>query len=72
MKELKETLLVTAMSLMFWQIMYPQFALTDDIYLCLEQKEENPEEDFFRILEAGEGEIVVKSKLWEWLKYQLR
>ena len=71
MKELKETVLITLMSFMFWQIMYPQFALTEDTYLCLDEKEKNPEEDFFRILEAEEGEIVVKSKLWEWIRYQV-
>ncbi|MBR3606078.1 MAG: hypothetical protein IKL51_00655 [Lachnospiraceae bacterium] len=68
MKELKETILITMMSMMFWGILYPQFSLTENSYLCLENRERNPEQDFFQILGAKKGELVVKSKLWEWLE----
>jgi hypothetical protein len=68
MKEWKEMLLVTMMSFMFWQMMYPQFALAEDTYLCLDQKEKDPEEDFFLILDAKEGDLLFKSRLWEWIQ----
>lgn len=71
MKEIKETILLTMMSIMFWGILYPQFSLTENTYLCLHAQEANPEKDFFQILGAGEGDIVVKSKLWEWLKKEI-
>ena len=66
MKKIKETIIITLMSVMFWGILYPQFSITEDTYLCLENREKNPEEDFLSMLKAQKGEVIIKSKLWEW------
>lgn len=72
MKEIKETILIAMMSLMFWGILYPQFSLTRDTYCCPEGVEKDPEKDFFKILDAPLGDIIVRSRLWEWIKEERR
>ncbi|MBR5577517.1 MAG: hypothetical protein IKW28_00810 [Lachnospiraceae bacterium] len=67
MKEIKETILITIMSLMFWGVLYPEFSLTPQTYCLSTGEEKNPEKDFFEILNAPSGKIKVKSRLWEWI-----
>ncbi len=59
--------------LLLWLVMYPEFSITAD---CCRVVDENGQvvecnltdrELAIAVLEAGEDEIVVKSKLWELL-----
>lgn len=65
MQEMKQTMAICALTLAFWGVMYPQFSLVQETYVCIEEEERNPKEDFFAILDAGYGKIEIKSKLWE-------
>ena len=68
MKKIRETVVIALMSVMFWGILYPQFNLTEDSYHCLQKQEKNPEEDFLSMLNAQKGEVIIKSRIWEWVK----
>ena len=67
MKDIKQLFCICMMTFAFWGMMYPQFSLVEESYECL-TKEKNPREDFFAILDAGKGEVVIKSKFLELLK----
>ena len=67
MKEIKQFICLCVMTYAFWGVMYPQFSLVKESYECL-TKEKNPREDFFAILDADKGELVIKSKFLELLK----
>ena len=64
MKEIKQGIILWALTFAFWGVMYPQFSLVEESYECL-VKEKNPKEDFYRILEAEKGEIIIKIKFLE-------
>lgn len=67
MEHIKQGFLLCIMSFTFWGVLYPQFSLVEECYEC-RKEEKNPKEDFFAILDADKGEIVVRSKLLELLK----
>lgn len=67
MKEVKQGILLCALTFAFWGVMYPQFSLIEESYEC-SIKEKNPKEDFYHILEAEKGEIVIKIKFLELLR----
>ena len=67
MNQIKQGILLCMMTFAFWGVLYPQFSLVEESYVC-QEKEKNPKEDFYVILDAGKGEIVVKSKFLELLK----
>ncbi|MGN0305587.1 MAG: hypothetical protein ACI4D2_05460 [Lachnospiraceae bacterium] len=64
MQEIKQTIAMCLLMAAFWGMMYPQFSLLEETYVCAE-KEQNPREDFLAILEDDGSRIVIKSKLWE-------
>ena len=64
MQEIKQTIAMCLLMAAFWGIMYPQFSLLEETYVCM-GKEQNPKEDFFAILEDDGSKIVIRSKLWE-------
>ncbi|MBR5598018.1 MAG: hypothetical protein IKW30_11495 [Lachnospiraceae bacterium] len=66
MREIKQWICLCFMTIAFWGVMYPQFSLVEESYEC-KTKEKNPREDFFAILDADKGEIVIKSKFLELL-----
>ena len=68
MRRMKESCMIGIMTLMFWGIMYPQFSLAEETYICLDKKEKEPEKDFFEILDASGEQLIFKSKLWEFVK----
>ena len=72
MEKLKESCVICIMSLMFWGIMYPQFSLVEETYVCIDKVEKEPEKDFFAILEASGDKLVFKSKLWEIIQEKVR
>lgn len=67
MKNLKQGFLLLAMTFTFWGVLYPQFSLVEESYEC-KRTEKNPREDFFAILDADKGEIIIKSKFLEMLR----
>ena len=67
MKTIKQGILLGIMSFAFWGVLYPQFSLVEESYeVC--GKVKNPREDFFAILEADKGELVISSKILEVLR----
>ena len=67
MDHIKQGILLCMMSFAFWGILYPQFSLVEESYeTTFETK--NPKEDFLRILDARQGEIIIKSRFWEILQ----
>lgn len=73
MESMKQGILLCMMTFAFWGVLYPQFSLVEESYDIIQdskdrQKEKNSREDFFAILDAGKGELVVSSKLLEMFK----
>ena len=67
MKTIKQGILLSVMTFAFWGVLYPQFSLVEECYeVC--GKEKNPREDFFAILEADKGELLISSKVLEVLR----
>lgn len=70
METIKQGILLCMMTFAFWGVLYPQFSLVEESYEVI-QKEKNPREDFFAILEADKGEIMISSKFLElWIERQ--
>lgn len=70
MNRKKDWMIIFMMSFVFWGMIYPQLTLTKSTYCCLTREGHYPEEDFYKILSAERGEIIVKSKIWEWITEQ--
>ena len=67
MENIKQGILVCMMTFAFWGILYPQFSLVEESYeVC--GKEKDPRDDFFAILEADRGELVISSRILEVLR----
>ena len=64
MRTIKQSILLGMMTFAFWGVLYPQFSLVEECYEVAE-KEKSPQRDFFNILEAGKGDIIISSKLLE-------
>lgn len=67
METIKQGILLCMMTFAFWGVLYPQFSLVEESYEVME-KEKNPQKDFFAILEADKGELIISSKILEVLK----
>ena len=67
MNQIKQGVLLCMMTFALWGVLYPQFSLVEESYVC-QGKEKNPKKDFYEILDAGRGEIILKSKFLEFLK----
>ena len=67
MESIKQGMLLCMMTFAFWGILYPQFSLVEESYETIYESK-NPKEDFFEILNAKKGEVVIKSKFLELLK----
>ena len=67
MKTIKQGILLSMMTFAFWGVLYPQFSLVEESYEVI-GREKDPREDFFAILEADKGELVISSKILELLK----
>lgn len=67
MEIIKQGILLSLMTFAFWGVLYPQFSLVEESYEVI-GKEKEPREDFFAILEADKGELVISSKILEFLK----
>ncbi len=67
MESIKQGVLLLVMTFTFWGVLYPQFSLVEESYECYKE-EKNPKEDFFAILDADKGEVVIKSRFLEFLK----
>lgn len=67
MENIKQGILLCMMTFAFWGVLYPQFSLMEESYETAQRKK-NPREDFFAILEADKGELVISSKLLEVLR----
>ena len=67
MRNIKQSILLGMMTFAFWGVLYPQFSLVEECYEVA-KKEKVPQKDFFSILEADKGEIVISSKLLEMWK----
>lgn len=74
MEKIKQFAAFCIMTSAFWGVLYPEFSLGKDTYLYVETagsiqvEEQNPEADLWHILEADRENLVVKSKLLEWLQ----
>ena len=67
MESIKRGILLYMMTFAFWGILYPQFSLVEESYET-SNKNKNPREDFWEILNAEQGEIVIKSRFLELLR----
>ena len=68
METIKQGILLSIMTFAFWGVLYPQFSLVEESYEIYGTKEKNPRDDFFAILEADKGEIIISSRILEALK----
>ena len=67
METIKQGILLSIMTFAFWGVLYPQFSLVEESYeVC--GKEKDPRDDFFAILEADRGELVISSRILEILR----
>jgi len=67
METIKQGILLSIMTFAFWGVLYPQFSLVEESYeVC--GKEKDPRGDFFAILEADRGELVISSRILEVLR----
>ena len=67
METIKQGILLSIMTFAFWGVLYPQFSLVEESYeVC--GKEKDPRDDFFAILEADRGELVISSRILEVLR----
>ena len=67
MGTIKQGILLSIMTFAFWGVLYPQFSLVEESYeVC--GKEKDPRDDFFAILEADRGELVISSRILEVLR----
>lgn len=59
-------------ALVWWAILYPELCFTEDTFqkiIVTEEKEETDgEADYRDIMEAAGDEIVIRSRLLEWLR----
>lgn len=67
MGTIKQGILLSMMTFAFWGVLYPQFSLVEESYEVI-GKEKNPRDDFFAILEADKGELVISSRILEVLR----
>lgn len=67
MGNMKQGIAVCMMTFAFWGILYPQFSLVEESYESVYETK-NPREDFYEILNADKGELVIKSRFLELLK----
>ena len=67
MNQVKQGILLCMMTFAFWAVLYPQFSLVEESYVC-QGKEKHPKEDLYEILDAKKGEVILKSKLLELLR----
>ena len=67
METIKQGILACMMTFAFWGMLYPQFSLAEECYECAHETK-NPREDFLEILDAQQGEVIIKSKFLEFLK----
>ena len=67
MESIKRGILLYMMTFAFWGILYPQFSLVEESYET-SNKNKNSREDFLEILNAEQGEIVIKSRFLELLR----
>ena len=67
MESIKRGILLYMMTFAFWGILYPQFSLVEESYET-SNKNKNPREDFLEILNAEQGDIVIKSRFLELLR----
>ena len=67
MEIIKQGILISMMTFAFWGVLYPQFSLVEESYE-VSGKEKNPRDDFFAILEADKGELVISSRILEVLR----
>jgi len=83
-KNLFYSIMITMMTYTFFGICYPEFVLLPDTYSYVElentlginaeessKKERNAIKDFYNILDAKSGEVVVKSRLLEKLSEKI-
>ncbi|MCM1387919.1 MAG: stage II sporulation protein R [Bacillus sp. (in: Bacteria)] len=61
-----------ALALIWWAVLYPELCFPQDTYDVIYDEtktEEVCEEELFRqLMKAGGEEIVIESRLWEWMK----
>lgn len=67
MNNIKQGIFLSMLSFAFWGMLYPQFSLIEESYETT-RKEKNPKEDFWEILNADKGEVVIKSRFLELLR----
>lgn len=53
----------------FWSVFYPEFTFATDAYQKIEDgtpvEADGNVADYYEILEAGEGEVTIRSALWK-------
>lgn len=64
MKEMRQTIAMGLLIAAFWGMLYPEFSLIEDTFICMEE-EYAPDRELLAMLEGGREKIVFKSKLWE-------
>lgn len=77
MESIKQGILLCMMTFAFWGVLYPQFSLVEESYDIIQnekgmQIKKNSREDFFAILDADKGELVISSKLLELLRERVK
>lgn len=71
--EFGEILCMGALVLVLWLVLYPEFSITADCCRVVDENGQVVEYDLtnrelaMAVLEADEDEIVIKSKIWEWI-----
>lgn len=66
MENIKQGIFLCMMTFAFWGMLYPQFSLVEESYKSVYETK-NPKEDFWEILNADRGELVIRSRFLEFL-----
>ncbi|MBD5521929.1 MAG: hypothetical protein HDR03_12050 [Lachnospiraceae bacterium] len=55
------------MALVWWCVFYPELCFPQDTYEVVDDEDDAEEEDFPDILQADDEQIIIGSRLLEWL-----
>lgn len=73
LKKGREKILLVMMTLGWWSIFYPELCFSEDIFQPVQREERdavlNRQEGKYIFRDSGE-EVVVTSRLWEWITEQ--
>ena len=66
---------VSVFAFVWWGILYPELCFTENTYEQIgvvdDEETEAKQADYRDVLSASGNEIIIKSRLWEWLEQKI-